>query len=89
MLGKEGLPKVSHKETKMVITIPVGLFKKVAVTLLIAVFGFVMYMQGQNYIARQFCDSLNFTSGFVTLSGVVCEAHVEFPYGKKFNPAKK
>ena len=88
MLGKEGLPKVSHKETKMVFTITSRFFKNAGIVVVIAMFGIVMFAQGQHFVARQFCDSLNFSTGFVTLSGVTCAAYVEFPYGKKLQPTE-
>ncbi len=73
----------------MVFTITSRFFKRAGIVILMAMFGLVMYAQGQHFIARQFCSSLNFSNGFVTLSGVTCAAYVEFPYGKKLDPANK
>ena len=83
MLDKKGLSEVLHKETKMVLTITSRFFKKLGIVVIITMFGIFMYVQGQNSIARQFCNGLNLSSGFVTLSGMTCAAYIEFPFGKK------
>ena len=64
--------------------------KVVLVGVLLFVFGGIMHSRGANSVAQTFCKVRGFQSGFTVPPGIVCRAHVPFPYDlQPITPSKK
>ena len=62
--------------------------RTVILAVLLSAFGFAMYVVGQNSVAQRFCEVRGFQSGFTMLPGIVCRAHIPFPYDPMTKPTK-
>lgn len=62
--------------------------KIVLIGVLLFIFGNVMYARGQDSVAQRFCKVRGFQSGFTMLPGIVCRAHVPFPFDPMPEPAE-
>ncbi len=62
--------------------------KIITLLVLLSVFGNIMHSKGADSVAQKFCKVRGFTSGYTVPPGIVCRAHVPFPYEPMPKPNK-